>query len=42
LLSGEFRRSSSGPTMSAAHTADLLTLDVDGLKSRLSKLRRYL
>ncbi|HEY8960683.1 MAG TPA: peptide chain release factor 2 [Luteolibacter sp.] len=28
--------------MSAAHTADLLTLDVDGLKSRLSKLRRYL
>ncbi|WP_338288510.1 peptide chain release factor 2 [Luteolibacter sp. LG18] len=28
--------------MSEAHTADLLALDTDGLKSRLSKLRRYL
>jgi hypothetical protein len=28
--------------MSSLPTADLLALDVDGLKSRLSKLRRYL
>ncbi len=30
-----------GP-MSTLPTADLLALDTDGLKSRLSKLRRYL
>jgi len=30
------------PPMSEAHSADLLALDTDGLKSRLSKLRRYL
>jgi hypothetical protein len=28
--------------MSSLPTADLLALDTDGLKSRLSKLRRYL
>ena len=28
--------------MSNLPTADLLALDLDGLKSRLSKLRRYL
>jgi len=28
--------------MSSLPTADLLALDLDGLKSRLSKLRRYL
>jgi len=28
--------------MSTLPTADLLALDIDGLKSRLSKLRRYL
>jgi hypothetical protein len=28
--------------MSSLPTADLLALDIDGLKSRLSKLRRYL
>ena len=28
--------------MSSLPTADLLALDLDGLKGRLSKLRRYL
>jgi len=28
--------------MSSLPTADLLALDLDGLKARLSKLRRYL
>ena len=30
------------PRMSSLPTADLLALDLDGLKGRLSKLRRYL
>jgi hypothetical protein len=32
----------SSRRMSTLPTADLLALDTDGLKSRLSKLRRYL
>ena len=32
----------SAPAMSSLPTADLLALDTAGLKSRLSKLRRYL
>ena len=28
--------------MSELHAADLLALDIDGLRGRLSKLRRYL
>jgi hypothetical protein len=32
----------SAARMSSLPTADLLALDLDGLKSRLSKLRRYL
>ena len=45
---GVFRLASGGRmafparTMSSLPTADLLALDLDGLKSRLSKLRRYL
>lgn len=35
-------RISSPPMASTLPTADLLALDIDGLKSRLSKLRRYL
>ncbi len=32
----------AAPAMSSLPTADLLALDTAGLKSRLSKLRRYL
>jgi hypothetical protein len=32
----------AAPHMSSLPTADLLALDLDGLKARLSKLRRYL
>jgi hypothetical protein len=32
----------SAARMSTLPTADLLALDIDGIKSRLSKLRRYL
>jgi hypothetical protein len=32
----------SPPMASTLPTADLLALDIDGIKSRLSKLRRYL
>ena len=41
-LASRFVLPFSPPAMSLLPTADLLALDTAGLKSRLSKLRRYL
>jgi len=42
LLAYDGTMSFPAARMSNLPTADLLAIDVDGLKSRLSKLRRYL